>query len=139
MNLQPCVYLLRREDGLLLYIGSTDSWARRMKEHSRTQWWWDEVASVELRKTDTIAEARLLEGELIGQMQPQRNLIRASSLLYFRVPWSDDEIETVRREAHKGAAHLSDLLDRSVGSIYQKAQKLGISVGSRSGKQAANE
>ncbi|CAB4218072.1 GIY-YIG nuclease superfamily [uncultured Caudovirales phage] len=133
------IYRLFNSEDRLLYIGITEDWARRFKQHSRVQPWWDRVASVKLEFVDSLETAQVLEANAIKREHPLHNSSHSSDVLHWYVIWREDELDFIRENAHKGAKWLSAEMDRSPQSIYQKAYMMGVPVGTRTAARKRNE
>jgi excinuclease UvrABC nuclease subunit len=65
--------LFRRTDGVLIYVGSTGRWGRRMSQHEREQWWWPQVGDMKLQDCASEREALVIEDIAIKREKPQYN------------------------------------------------------------------
>lgn len=74
------LYRLFAESGELLYVGISDRWLSRLKEHARMQPWWDEVVGVERETHPTRAAALVAERKAIQTEDPVYNTIRHTPL-----------------------------------------------------------
>ena len=78
----PGVYLMKGQDGRVLYVGKADSLRSRVRSYfgskagldSRIVRMTGEVADIDYIVTDTISEAYLLEGNLIKEHRPRFNI-----------------------------------------------------------------
>lgn len=68
------VYRLYSADQRIIYIGITNSWARRRLNHARVQPWWGEVARVELESFPSREDAASRERTLIAFHRPDYNI-----------------------------------------------------------------
>ena len=59
--------------GRLLYVGSTSSWKRRMREHQRQSWWWSQMSRVKTIAHPTLESARAAESTAIQEEGPVFN------------------------------------------------------------------
>jgi hypothetical protein len=69
------VYRLFNAEGLLLYVGCTNSMPQRWRGHSRTQPWWHEVESWTNHWFTTRAVAKSEESRAIARENPKYNII----------------------------------------------------------------
>ena len=60
--------------GRLLYVGKTDDWTRRQREHASRGPWWSEAARVEMRLGLDSQEAQRAEREAILYERPIHNV-----------------------------------------------------------------
>lgn len=69
------VYEIYDEDGRLLYVGVTDDFERRMRQHAHTKWWWnpDQQHSIVFEYPNR-GEALRVEAETIRSQRPVYNL-----------------------------------------------------------------
>jgi predicted GIY-YIG superfamily endonuclease len=68
------LYRVRGENGLLLYIGISDGFGRRWKDHSRKQPWWDEMRSLSVDCWyESRADAEEAEKAAIRDEKPKYN------------------------------------------------------------------
>jgi excinuclease ABC subunit C len=78
----PGVYLMKGEDGRVLYVGKADSLRSRVRSYFGSKAGLDsrivrmaaDVADIDYIVTDTISEAYLLEGNLIKEHRPRFNI-----------------------------------------------------------------
>jgi len=78
----PGVYLMKGDDGRVLYVGKADSLRSRVRSYfgskvgldSRIVRMTSDVADIDYIVTDTISEAYLLEGNLIKEHRPRFNI-----------------------------------------------------------------
>ena len=72
------LYRIRGEESLLLYIGISDDFGRRWKEHAKQQPWWDEMRSMSVdRWYQTRGEAEAAEKAAIKAEKPRYNKAHA--------------------------------------------------------------
>lgn len=67
------LYRLRDSLGRLLYIGISNSAARRFEEHASERPWWTQVAAIEVQHYATRAEVEAAEKAAIRDEQPLYN------------------------------------------------------------------
>ena len=66
------VYILRTEDGTVIYVGVTAQLEARLREHRRKSWW-GEVATIDTELIVGKGPASLRELELIHLHEPRYN------------------------------------------------------------------
>lgn len=73
----PGVYIALDASGKPLYVGSTNSFSRRLTEHFITgrSRFAEQTASIKLLPTETTTSARILECSLIKQLKPSNNIL----------------------------------------------------------------
>jgi hypothetical protein len=69
----PVVYRCFTATRVLLYIGATDGWRSRLKEHQRKSSWWPEVDDITFERYPTVAEAFAAETLAIRAERPLHN------------------------------------------------------------------
>jgi excinuclease ABC subunit C len=82
LPISPGVYLMKGEEGRVLYVGKADSLRSRVRSYfgstagldSRILRMTADVADIDYIVTDTISEAYLLEGNLIKEHRPRFNI-----------------------------------------------------------------
>lgn len=80
------LYRVRGENALLLYIGISDNFGRRWKEHAKRQPWWSEMRSLSVdRWYGSRAEAEAAEAAAIKAEQPKYNKTHAAPMRRQRV------------------------------------------------------
>ncbi len=67
------VYRCYADDGRLLYIGITGSYAARMSTHASTSPWWPEVANITLEPCLSLTAARAAERLAVQAEKPEHN------------------------------------------------------------------
>lgn len=72
------LYRVFGEAGVLLYIGITDDFGRRWKQHARMQPWWPERRSFAIDLYDSREEAKAAEEAAIKVERPKHNFVHAS-------------------------------------------------------------
>jgi len=78
VNLSACVYRFFDGRGRLLYIGATNCFPRRLREHAREKPWWDEVARIDIEYFRSLRAAQTAEVKAIKSEKPLYNKIAAS-------------------------------------------------------------
>jgi predicted GIY-YIG superfamily endonuclease len=69
------LYRLRAANGDLLYVGITNNWPSRMKQHQADKPWWSEVLNVEMVRIDgTRAQVEAIEKAVIKAESPTYNV-----------------------------------------------------------------
>jgi len=66
------LYRIYGERGSLLYVGMTDEYERRMRNHSE-KWWWREVRRIDTTDFKSRAEAKAAETRAIKSERPLYN------------------------------------------------------------------
>lgn len=61
-------------DGNVLYVGLTNYMPRRLKEHDKTSYWYDDVKSIEIEWFETRDDAVRYEQEMIRMLSPEHNI-----------------------------------------------------------------
>jgi predicted GIY-YIG superfamily endonuclease len=72
------LYRTYSKDGTLLYIGQSNSWPRRMKEHSRHSDWFEYVADVKIERHSSKSELDEAERQAIVVEKPIHNITHNS-------------------------------------------------------------
>jgi hypothetical protein len=67
------VYRLYDDQGELLYVGMSLSFAQRMRLHRSSSDWWHKVTRIEIERFGTRDEASIQEGEYIQTLAPTHN------------------------------------------------------------------
>lgn len=75
-NRRTAVYRLYNEDAILLYVGYTYDTDQRWKDHTRKQWWWDQVDEMQtlLHWYANVADAAAVEALAILTECPKYNV-----------------------------------------------------------------
>ena len=90
------LYRLRGTSGVLLYVGITNNWPSRMKQHMADKPWWYEVAGVELVGViGTRAQLESIERAVIKIEEPIYNVAHNRDVAPVAPPTQD---AAVRRE-----------------------------------------
>jgi hypothetical protein len=71
----PCVYRCFNAVRLLIYIGSTEKYLRRIRRHESRTPWWPEVADIQVERCPTLFQARAAERLAIKAEKPLHNKI----------------------------------------------------------------
>ena len=74
------LYRTYAKHGALLYIGQSNSWPRRMKEHSRHSDWFESVARVEIESYVTKDQLDEAERAAITEEKPIHNIVHNGNL-----------------------------------------------------------
>lgn len=74
MNGETTLYRLYAADGVLLYVGISNNWPHRMKQHQRDKSWWGEVRNVSTQTFATRKEAERAEAAAIRNERPSHNV-----------------------------------------------------------------
>jgi hypothetical protein len=94
------VYSYHDAEGALLYIGESNNWARRAREHMKYQSWADQIASVAITTHLTQRDAQHDEVRRIRAEQPRYNIVHNQSIQYATRPVQptacEKEIERLR-------------------------------------------
>lgn len=65
MNTDTCLYRAFNNEGVLLYVGISECWARRWKQHRTEEPWYFEIAHLEVTWFASRAEALAAEKKAI--------------------------------------------------------------------------
>jgi excinuclease ABC subunit C len=113
----PGVYLMKGEDGHVLYVGKADALRNRVRSYfgskagldSRILRMTADVADIDYIVTDTISEAYLLEGNLIKEHRPRFNIRLRDDKTYpfVKITLGEDfpRIVRTRKLAHDGSRY----------------------------------
>lgn len=71
---KTAVYKHIGKDGIILYVGMTNHMPRRLKEHDKASYWYDDVKNIEIEWFDTRDDAVQYEQEMIRQLSPEHNI-----------------------------------------------------------------
>lgn len=77
---KTCVYRLRDEEGVLLYVGVSLTVMQRIAHHRATKPWFTDIGRIDLVWFDTRAEALAYEADAIVAEHPVYNLAGRPSL-----------------------------------------------------------
>jgi len=69
------VYELSNEADELLYVGESNNWARRAREHMRDKPWASQIATVTISRYDTQRDAQIEEVRRIRSKRPSYNFV----------------------------------------------------------------
>lgn len=69
----PCVYVARKRDGSILYVGSSGNVISRIGDHARCSWWFTEAETWEFYGCATRADAFAAERRMIEVLRPSVN------------------------------------------------------------------
>lgn len=75
------LYRLYAADSTLLYVGISDNLGRRLREHSKREWWPD-IASTSFEQFDSRMEAERAEVKAIRNEHPKHNVVHNLPDLY---------------------------------------------------------
>ena len=67
------VYTFKNRSGVPIYVGVTDDFKKRMRQHSEKAWF-SEVASHDIHEFHDRAIAEAVEAKLIGDLKPRYNM-----------------------------------------------------------------
>lgn len=112
----PAVYRCYDMAGVLLYVGSSKDWAKRLKEHANTLWA-DDVAEVRVRFYSSMELARDAERMAIRTEHPQANKQRGNRT----AEWTRSNYETyvaaVSGEPYHPMLHAAILCDAMAAGV----------------------
>lgn len=81
------LYRLRDIKGGLLYVGITQDWPTRMKQHQADKPWWSEVMAVELVRLDcSRQQTEAIEKAVIKTEQPTYNVTHNAEVRRMKLP-----------------------------------------------------
>lgn len=118
------VYVYRDADDQVLYVGESNNWARRAREHMRDKPWATAIASVEIIAHSTQRDAQLDEQRRIRSERPhhnvQHNVGPNERVCAGRGPRPDHEDVEILRDVVRD-------LEREVETYKQTSKSLGTS------------
>jgi excinuclease ABC subunit C len=128
LPLAPGVYLLKREDGTVIYVGKAAALRNRVRSYFQSPRGMDpktrelvsHVTDFEVIRTDTATEALILENELIKKLQPKYNVMLKDSKTYPYLKITNEEwprIISTRRIVDDGGRYYGPYT--SAGSAYR--------------------
>jgi hypothetical protein len=69
------LYRLLADDGSLLYVGESNNWTRRLKEHHQEKGWFKQVRFVEVQRFPSAGAAKAAERKAIEEGAPAHNIV----------------------------------------------------------------
>src|SRR5664279_2121991 len=152
---RPGVYLMRDSRGMVLYVGKAQSLRSRVRSYWQKQSPYgeahrirsviDRVADLEYTLTDSVAEALLLEANLIKRFKPRFNvrLKDDKSYPYIKITLADDfpRVERTRKLVNDGSRYFgpyasASSVDESMNLIRRLFPFRTCTIEIREGKRA---
>lgn len=93
-----CLYRHYSSDGALLYVGISNRFHQRLKEHSKGSAWFPEISYVEVEHFDTRDQVRDAERQAIESERPKYNIVHNANMRGIGTPLSAPMIDAPRVE-----------------------------------------
>ncbi len=125
---KPGVYIFRNNTGKVIYVGKASSLRNRVRSYfqarhnldPKTRELVSHIADFEVIRTDTPAEALILENELIKRHQPRYNVMLKDSKTYPYIRITNEEwprVISTRKIVHDGSTYFGPFT--SAGSVHR--------------------